>query len=238
MMCYNKASLEGLFYVWLELTEVIVSGDEDMQKHRSLRAGFVVILMISIITMGYSGYQIVYSNNSIEKSIQQWDNLKALQGKSENKEAVIEDNMNKDANLKEVQPVPQIENIDLIGRLIIQSTNDNIPVVNGVSLKDLQQGAGYFQQSTQPGQIGNCIILGHRENVFNKLGDIKLNEKIVFETMEKSYVYSVVETKIVDKINDDLLDPTDASKLTLITCYPIKYTGPVTQRYLVIAELE
>lgn len=209
-----------------------------MRKHKILRLCMFTVLLISVTTIIYSGYQILYSGNAIEKSIKEWDSLKAGGTEKDGGNELIEEDRIKDEKPQEAENPQSVKKIDLYAKLIIESSQEEIPVVKGVSLNDLRYGAGYFPQSAQPGQVGNCIILGHRENVFRNLGRLKLQDKIVIESLDKKYVYRVVETQIVDKINDNLLDPVQDARLTLITCYPIQYTGPAEQRYLVTAKLE
>lgn len=132
----------------------------------------------------------------------------------------------------------QDTNTKVIANLVLESTKDVIPIVEGTSLEDLKQGAGYYQRSSFPGEQGNCIILGHRETFFNNLGELKLNDKVVLETQEKKSIYTVNEIRIIDKIDESLLKQKNNPLLLLITCYPIKPLGPIEKRYLVIAELE
>jgi len=209
-----------------------------LKKERFLKVTFLTLLGLSILIMAYAGFKIIYSNNAIEQSIQQWDNLNVLKEKNNQEQGSFDKDKpesNADEALEISYTIPQK---DLMGTLIIQTTNERIPIINGITLADLQHGAGYFPKSALPGETGNCIILGHRETVFNRLGKIKLHDKLIIETLEKKMTFRVIETKIVDKISDNLLDPIDTARLTLITCYPIQLTGPVEQRYLVIAEME
>ena len=129
-------------------------------------------------------------------------------------------------------------NSRIIANLVLTNTKDVIPIVEGTSLEDLKQGAGYYQRSSFPGERGNCIILGHRETFFNNLGELELNDKVVIETLEKKSIYTVNEIRIIDKIDESLLKQKNNPLLLLITCYPIKPLGPIEKRYLVIAELE
>lgn len=125
-----------------------------------------------------------------------------------------------------------------IAHLVFKSTNDVIPIIEGTSVEDLKQGAGYYQRSSRPGEKGSCIMLGHRETFFNNLGELELNDRVVIETLEKKSIYTVNEIRIIDKIDESLLKQNNKPLLLLITCYPIKPPGPIEKRYMVIAELE
>lgn len=140
--------------------------------------------------------------------------------------------------MKEKEDSPT-SNTKFIASLLLTNTKDVIPIVEGTSLEDLKLGAAYYRQSSFPGEIGNCVIIGHRETFFNNLGELKQNNEIMIETPNKVLIYSVTDTVIVDWDDKQILKSTNnyKSKLILITCYPIKQMGPVEQKYLVIAEL-
>jgi len=127
----------------------------------------------------------------------------------------------------------------VIANLVLQSTKDVIPIVEGTRLEDLKLGAGYYQQSSLPGERGNCIILGHRETFFNNLGELEINDEITIETSDKDFTYRVIDTVIVDWNDKQIFKHTDNNKsqIILITCYPIKQTTSVDKKFLVIGEL-
>lgn len=127
----------------------------------------------------------------------------------------------------------------VIASLVIERTKDVIPVVEGTRLEDLKLGAGYYQQSSFPGERGYCIILGHRETFFNNLGELKINDEITIETPNKDFTYRVIDTLIVDWNDKQIFKQTDnnVSQVILITCYPINQTTSVEKKYLVIGEL-
>lgn len=127
----------------------------------------------------------------------------------------------------------------VIANLVLQSTKDVIPIVEGTRLEDLKLGVGYYQQSSLPGERGNCIILGHRETFFNNLGELKINDEITIEAPNKDFTYRVIDTLIVDWNDKQIFKQTDNNKsqVILITCYPIKQTTSVEKKYLVIGEL-
>ncbi|KUO64432.1 MAG: hypothetical protein APF84_10690 [Gracilibacter sp. BRH_c7a] len=132
----------------------------------------------------------------------------------------------------------EVNDRKVIGNLVLNSTNDRIPIVYGTNIEDLKQGAGYYKRSSWPGEMGSCIILGHRETVFQNLGDLKINDGISIQTLGKELFYKVTEIKIVDNINEIITTQIDYHRLILITCYPIKFCERIEKRYLVIAEVE
>ena len=131
-----------------------------------------------------------------------------------------------------------IPNSCQIGRLGLGITNEFIPIFDGTNLEDLKQGAGYHHRSAPLGKRGTGIIIGHRESVFYNLGALSQNDRITIETAHKTISYIVKETRISDRIDEYLLKQKSRALLLLVTCYPIKLTGPIQKRYLVISECE
>lgn len=132
-----------------------------------------------------------------------------------------------------------ITNTNFIANLVLGITKDVIPIVEGTSLEDLKHGVGYYQQSSFPGERGNCVLLGHRETFFNSLGELKKNDEITIETPDRNLIFRVTKIIIADWKDKQILKPTNNQKpqLILITCYPINQTAPVEKKYLVISEL-
>ena len=59
---------------------------------------------------------------------------------------------------------------------------------------------------------------------------------IRFSTANASFDYVVTDLKVVEPTAVEVLEPTSAAMLTLITCFPFDYIGPAPQRFIVRAE--
>jgi LPXTG-site transpeptidase (sortase) family protein len=97
---------------------------------------------------------------------------------------------------------------------------------------------GHHKGTGLPGEAGNVVLSGHisspREGaVFNKLPQVKEGDGVVVSTSDRQYLYVVKETKTVTPDAVDVLDPTDQSVLTMITCVP---DGIYSHRLIVRAE--
>jgi len=125
----------------------------------------------------------------------------------------------------------------LIGSLIIPSLNYELPIYEGTSSKELKKGVGRFITSALPGEIDNCVLSGHRDTVFSKLGELVIGEQIIVKSDLGFFVYEVTETRIVEADDQTVIVPTDVATLTLTTCYPFEYLGFAPQRYIVSAEI-
>ncbi|MEY2468571.1 MAG: sortase [Actinomycetota bacterium] len=96
-------------------------------------------------------------------------------------------------------------------------------VVQGVGVEDLKKAPGHYPNTPMPGQKGNASIAGHRTTYgapFYNLDELKPDDKILVTTLQGSFEYDVIETKIVRPSDVSVLDETDDDRLTLTTCHP------------------
>jgi LPXTG-site transpeptidase (sortase) family protein len=122
-------------------------------------------------------------------------------------------------------------------RLIIPKINLDSFVVEGTSHKALLRGPGRLKNSAEPGQSGNVIISAHRDTFFRHIFELGKGDQVRVEHAGKTAVYEVIEKKVVDPDDVEVLRQTKDPRLTLITCYPTYYIGPAPQRAVVIAKL-
>ncbi|MFH0776872.1 MAG: sortase [Patescibacteria group bacterium] len=109
----------------------------------------------------------------------------------------------------------------------------------------LQNGVVNFPGTAQPGETGNAFITGHSsyypllpgkyKDVFALLPEIQIGEKIEIWQNEKKFIYRVTSKKEVSPHDVNVLEDTDDSRLTLMTCVPV---GTALRRLIVTAELE
>jgi len=119
-----------------------------------------------------------------------------------------------------------------IGRL-----NITAPVYQGTSRVTLDRGLGLVEFSPLPGETGNIALSGHRDGFFRPLKDIKFGDRITLHTLDGDQVFLVSDVRIVDALDTSVLEDTDTTVLTLITCHPFYYVGFAPNRYIVRAVL-
>jgi len=122
-----------------------------------------------------------------------------------------------------------------------------VPVLEGTSDAILNRGVGHIPGTALPGQTGNLAITGHRDGFFRPLKDITPGDIIEVQRAGNSPQasgataptdrYVVRNIKIVFPTDTSVLNPTDGSTLTLITCYPFYFIGAAPERYIVQASL-
>ena len=126
-----------------------------------------------------------------------------------------------------------------MGRVKVPSIGVDVLLIEGESKKNLKLGAAHMLGTAYPGEIGNCIIAGHRNytfgSMFNRLGEVQLKDQISVEVRELEYIYEVDNIEIITPEDLQVLEqPRDERRLTLLTCHPI-HVG--NKRLLIKAKL-
>jgi sortase A len=123
-----------------------------------------------------------------------------------------------------------------IGTLEIPRLGLSSVVLESDEAAALLLGVGHLSDTPLPWHKGNSVLAAHRDTFFRPLAGIRRNDVIRFTTKDTELEYVVRETKIVQPTDVEVLAPTQASTLTLITCYPFHYIGPAPKRFVVTAE--
>lgn len=126
---------------------------------------------------------------------------------------------------------------DIIGSLSIPVLKQEWPLVEGTGTKALKKGVGHYAQSVMPGVEDNCVLSGHRDTVFTRLGKLKIGDQMIVKTASGTFTYQVDRIRIVDKDDRTVIVPTDHAELTVSTCYPFNYVGNAPDRYILSGNL-
>ena len=100
-------------------------------------------------------------------------------------------------------------------------------VSKGVDVEALKNGPGHYTGTALPGQRGNVGIAGHRvtyTHPFNRIDELDPGDKIILETVDNIYEYSVKGSQQLEPDDLSALMPTNDARLTLTTCTP-KYSA-------------
>lgn len=121
---------------------------------------------------------------------------------------------------------PASQKIIPIATIKIDKIKLKLPVLEGATQKNMKSAAAHLKETTAIGQVGNAAIAGHRMRskgkLFNRLGELEVGDKIVVDTKEKSYTYTVYKVSVVKPTDVSVLNYNNKDKLlTLITCDPI-----------------
>ncbi|WP_025950817.1 class D sortase [Geobacillus thermocatenulatus] len=124
-----------------------------------------------------------------------------------------------------------------IGELIIPKLNMSLAIYHGTDEDELEKGVGHYAGSVLPGEADNCVLSGHRDTVFRRLGEVGQGDLLIVRTSAGTFTYKVRKVRIVDADDRTVIVPKPKATLTLSTCYPFRYVGPAPQRYVLVANL-
>lgn len=131
-----------------------------------------------------------------------------------------------------------IDKLQMNGSIIWDVAENNI-------VEKLKDGIVHYQGTSKPGEGGNVFLVGHSSNyawiqsdynsVFALLDKLVKGDRIELRRAGKSYYYEVMETKIVNPDQVEVISGTNKEILSLMTCWPV---GTTLNRLVVIAELK
>jgi sortase A len=107
--------------------------------------------------------------------------------------------------------------------------------VEGVGDEALRAGPGHMSGSALPGAPGNSVISAHRDRHFRALGQVAVGDTVVTDGHAGRTVWTVTRIRVVDA-EAPALRTSESPRLTLTTCWPIRYFGSAPDRLLLEAE--
>lgn len=115
---------------------------------------------------------------------------------------------------------------NIIGILTIPKIDLSVGIVEGVDNETLKYSVGHFSETAMPGQKGNFCVIGHRSysygEFFNRLDELEKNDLLVIERNNHKFKYKITEIKVVLPTELSVLNQTEDTEITLITCTPIR----------------
>lgn len=127
---------------------------------------------------------------------------------------------------------------EIIGRVDIPRIKLSAAIAEGDDDKTLGKAVGHLPDTPLPWQRrGNVALAAHRDGLFRRLANVRLNDDVRVVTSRGEYHYRVTKMHIVDPDDVWVIAPTDTPTITLITCYPFSFVGNAPRRFIVKAEL-
>jgi sortase A len=120
-----------------------------------------------------------------------------------------------------------------LGVLTISSVELVAPIFDGTAELTLNRGIGRIEGTADVGARGNLGLAAHRDGFFRALKDVQVGDTVSVESLDGTIRYRVTELLVVEPADVYVLAPTDATTLTLVTCYPFYFIGEAPQRYIV-----
>lgn len=132
-----------------------------------------------------------------------------------------------------------IPKIGVDAPIVYLNTTDNDQI-----LEAIKDGIGHYQGTAMPGQNGNVFLTGHSSyywwskgkynTVFARLNQVTAGDLVYVYYQNSKYIYRINKTFVVRPEQVDVLNPTSAATLTLMTCTPV---GTNLKRLIVTADL-
>ena len=123
-----------------------------------------------------------------------------------------------------------------VARLLIPRLGMDEVVVEGVGDDELRAGPGHLPGSALPGEVGNAVISAHRDRHFHALDELRTGDTVRTTTADGVTASWVVTGRRVVPKDAPALFASRSPRLTLTTCWPVRYLGPAPERLIVTAE--
>ncbi len=124
-----------------------------------------------------------------------------------------------------------------VARLSSSKFDEDLVVLAGQAGATLAFGPGMLDEGAGPGEVGTCILAGHRDTSFRFLEKIQSGDVLVLQDQQgRPWKYRVISIDV--RLAENLyIEQQLASRLALVTCYPFDAVLPGTEkRYVVTAE--
>ncbi len=106
-------------------------------------------------------------------------------------------------------------------------------IMEGISLRNIDQGPSHWPGTAMPGQNGNTVFAGHRvthTHPFLRINELVPGDEVIFHIQGVRSVYSVTGSEIVYPNQLSIVNQTETPTGTLFACHP---PHSAKQRYVV-----
>lgn len=111
-------------------------------------------------------------------------------------------------------------------------------IMEGITLRNIDQGPSHWPGTAMPGENGNTVFAGHRvthSHPFLRINEIAPGDQIIFRINGVKSVYTMTSSEIVYPDALRIVDQTAEPTGTLFACHPPR---SARQRYVVHMKLE
>lgn len=126
----------------------------------------------------------------------------------------------------------------LIGELDVPRVGLSVMVREGMDATTLRRAVGHVPSTALPGQVGNFVVIAHRDTFFRRLRELEKGDTVRIVTTRGRFIYTVESLEVVEPEGISLIAPPSEAIATLITCFPFNYVGPAPRRFVARARLK
>ncbi len=122
-------------------------------------------------------------------------------------------------------------------RIQIPAIDVDSSIYQGQDWEQLKKGVGQHVGSAAPGRLGNLVLAAHNDiygEIFRNLDQLERGDEIIISSERQQYTYVVRETLLVEPTDVWVMEPTEHSSTTLISCYPYLVNN---KRIIIFADL-
>lgn len=216
-------------------------------SYSSLIAGTLLLFWSVYPVLSFEIYSRIFLNDNFKSSIKEVNNDNIL-----GKNTLISSNLRDFTQVKFWFPDQKKSNLLQIKKLPTREYSLSIPKLNIsqarviVDGEELDKGLVHYLPKSQPGEIGNVVILGHStlpqlynpkdyKTIFSYLPSLNMGDRVIVHYLGVDYEYEVSEMFVVKPEETWVLeDKNEEPLITLITCVP---PGTYWKRLIVRAKL-
>lgn len=189
----------------------------------------VLLIVFGIGIFTYPYIEAGINKLEINKNLSEWEKEKdKIKNDEKIKDETKKDNKNSNQKINSVV----INGKNVIGKIIVSKTGEQIPIIKGATEENLRDGATLYDNGIYPGYKGTSIILGHRETTFGFLENVKIGDEIEIEILTNKYKFKLEKTYIVKPDDPLILKQESYPGITLETCYPFHYFRSAPDRFI------
>lgn len=122
-----------------------------------------------------------------------------------------------------------------IARIRVPRVGIDEVVVQGVGGDQLDAGPGHVPATPIPGLPGNSLLSAHRDRHFMALGEAQVGDTVRTQTEYGDVTWVITRRRILHRAAR-LPVQADGPRLTLTTCWPIRFIGAAPERLVLEAE--
>ncbi|WP_439443659.1 class A sortase [Listeria aquatica] len=215
-----------------------------MNKKKKIMWSLIAVVLLVVIAMGTTlGIQSHWAKED-EKAIQKQATPEKMTDKVVSADFKKSEQVER-PSLKELKDFQQSKAYQelvnqAIGQIEIPKIHLKLPILGGTTSQHLKVGATTFRKNQELGK-GNYVLLGHNMGragvLFSDLNKLQLNDEIQVtlaqkDGTKKKEMYVVSDKQVVSYRDGEVMNDTDDTRLTLITCDKATST---TQRIVIRA---
>lgn len=187
----------------------------------------VLLLVAGLVCLGWVGWQ--YFGTNIVSKQEAGKEISTLEQSWGQPSEMVED---EETSTDDAMPIPDPGSAQWLVRIPAFGSDWEWPVVAGIDVEDLKKGVGWYPSTSQPGEVGNFALAGHRitnGEPFRRMLELNVGDTVIIETRDATLTYELTSAPSQLTVQDTeawVLDPVPGhedvapseSLITLTTC--------------------